>query len=239
MRRKKRRRFRKLGVFGAAVFAVMAGTGCLKDAALERTAALRTSGTTAYASGAAQNETEEWNLILVNRWNPIPEDYEVTLTQLRNDEAVDSRIYPDLQQMFDDARAEGLIPMISSSYRTTQMQQELYDEKIAEYTAQGYSWEKAQELAEQWVAMPGTSEHQLGIAVDITTEDWSVQDASVIWEWLAKNSYRYGFILRYPADKTEITGVANEPWHFRYVGYEAAQEIFQQGVCLEEYLENR
>lgn len=181
-------------------------------------------------------EEEDWKLILVNRWNPIPENYEITFTELQNDHRVDSRIYPELQAMFDDARAQGILPMISSSYRTTEMQQQLMDEKIAEYQGQGYGCEDARALAEQWVAIPGTSEHQIGIAVDITTADWQRQDASIVWDWLNNNCYKYGFILRYPEDKTEITGVMGEPWHYRYVGKEAAREIYEMGVCLEEYL---
>lgn len=186
--------------------------------------------------GSEHVSEEDWNLILVNRWNPIPEDYSMDLTELMNGQSVDSRIYPELQQMFDDARAAGMLPQISSSYRTTEMQQELMDEKIAEYQAEGNSYEDARALAEKWVAVPGTSEHQIGIAVDITTADWQQQDASVIWQWLEQNSYKYGFILRYTAEKTDITGVIAEPWHFRYVGKEAAKEIYEQGVCLEEYL---
>lgn len=178
----------------------------------------------------------DWKLILVNRWHPIPDDYEVTLTELRNGQAVDSRIYPDLQEMFDDARAEGLMPKISSSYRTAEEQQAIMDEKIVDYQAEGNDDETARELAEKWVAIPGTSEHQLGIAVDITSENSFIQDASIIWQWLNENSWKYGFIQRYPDGKTDITGVIYESWHYRYVGREAAKEIYEQGICLEEYL---
>ncbi|HCT90091.1 MAG TPA: D-Ala-D-Ala carboxypeptidase VanY [Lachnospiraceae bacterium] len=166
----------------------------------------------------------------------MPEDYEVELTQLANGHAVDSRIYPDLQQMFDDARAEGLMPTISSSYRTADKQQQILDDKLAAYENEGNSYEDAKELAEAWVAIPGTSEHQLGIAVDITSADREAQSPDVIWEWLEKHCCEYGFIVRYPEEKSDITGVINEPWHFRYVGREAAEEITKQGVCLEEYL---
>ena len=107
----------------------------------------------------------DWKLILVNRWHPIPDDYEVTLTELRNGQAVDSRIYPDLQEMFDDARAEGLMPKISSSYRTAEEQQAIMDEKIADYQAEGNDDETARELAEKWVALPGPCGLHLGLAV--------------------------------------------------------------------------
>ena len=184
-----------------------------------------------------EEEQADWRLILVNRTHPIPDDYgEIELTELRNGHAVDSRIYPDLQQMFDDARADGIMPRITSSYRTAKEQQEIMDDKIAEYEAQEYPHDEAVTLAETWVALPGTSEHQLGMAVDISTEDWGAQDATIVWEWFDLNCYKYGFIRRYPEDKIDITGVINEPWHFRYVGYDAAKEIWESGMCLEEYL---
>ena len=189
------------------------------------------------ASGIENPSEDGWELILVNRKHPIPANYEVKLMQLQNDQAVDERIYPALQEMFDDARAEGILPTISSSYRTAEKQQELMDEKIAEYQASGYDYETAKQLAEEWVAIPGTSEHQMGLSVDITTADSNQQDASIVWDWLKQNSYKYGFIQRYPENKTDITGIINEPWHYRYVGKEAAQEIYEQGICLEEYLE--
>jgi len=181
------------------------------------------------------NKAETWSLILVNRWNTIPDDYEVDLTQLSNGQTVDTRIYPSLQAMFDAARANGIYPFVASGYRTAEYQQSLLDEKVNEYIAQGYSAAKAQELAEESVTVPGTSEHQLGIAVDINADpDKSTSDE--VYEWLHQNSYIYGFILRYPPDKTDITGTMYEPWHYRYVGVEAATEIYTQGICLEEYL---
>ncbi|MDO4344097.1 MAG: M15 family metallopeptidase [Eubacteriales bacterium] len=183
-----------------------------------------------------ENDASNWQLILVNRWNPIPEGYEVELTQLDHGQAVDNRIYPYLQEMFDAARSEGIYPTISSSYRSYETQQAEMEEKIGEYLAQGYSREEAADMAEEWVALPGTSEHELGMAVDITTADWTVQDAQTVWQWFLDNSYRFGFINRYPEEKADITGIAHEAWHYRYVGYEAAKEIYEKGICLEEYL---
>ncbi len=183
------------------------------------------------------NKADTWSLILVNGWNTIPDDYEVDLTQLSNGQSVDTRIYPSLQAMFDAARANRIYPVVASGYRTAEYQQSLLDEKVKEYKRQGYSAAKAQELAEESVAAPGTSEHQLGIAVDINADpDKSTGDE--VYEWLHKNSYKYGFIIRYPSDKTDITGTIYEPWHYRYVGVEAATEIYTQSICLEEYLEN-
>ena len=176
------------------------------------------------------------NLILVNRDYYIPEDYTVELTELSNGEKVDSRIYPDLQEMFDDARAEGIQLFVADGYRTEETQHRILDEKIEAYKCEGYSASEAEKKAKEWVAVPGTSEHQLGLAVDIN-EDTSRSTSDEVYTWLANNAYKYGFINRYPADKTEITGVIYEPWHYRYVGREAAQEIYSQGIYLEEYIQ--
>lgn len=193
----------------------------------------------AQAAGGPEDsdmKVDDWKLMLVNRWNPIQENYTPELTELWNGESVDSRIYPDLQEMFDDARAAGLDPCVTSGYRTNQVQRSLMDQEIAKYISQGYSEGEAKEIAEQWVALPGASEHQIGLAVDISMEDTSSQSASDVWRWLMENSYKYGFILRYPENKTHITGISYEPWHYRYVGKATAEEIYRQGVCLEEYL---
>ncbi len=185
--------------------------------------------------------TSSWNMLLVNPWNYIPEDFSVELTQLKNGQAIDERAYPDLQEMMDDMRAEGLSPLICSSYRTNKKQQTLYNNKVNEYLAQGYSQEKAEEEAGKWVAVPGTSEHQLGLAVDIVDTNNQMldekQEDTAVQKWLMKNSWKYGFILRYPSDKSDITGIYYEPWHYRYVGKEAAKEIYEKGICFEEYLQ--
>jgi D-alanyl-D-alanine carboxypeptidase len=132
-------------------------------------------------------------------------------------------------------RAEGVYPVVCSGYRTREVQQRLYDEEVKKYVRQGYTAQEAEELAKTWVAIPGTSEHEIGISVDINAMDERSTDQQV-YEWLGQNSYKYGFILRYPQDKTDITGISHEPWHFRYVVKEAAEEIYTKGLCLEEYL---
>lgn len=178
-----------------------------------------------------------WNLILVNDDYRIPRNYEVELTELSNGEKVDSRIYPQLQQMFDDARTEGLELFVREGYRTTQDQKNIMNERIQKYQDEGYSRWEAKERAEEYVAEPGTSEHELGIAVDINA-DTSKCSADAVYTWLANNAYKYGFIKRYPDDKTEITGVNNEPWHYRYVAVDSAIEMQEKGLCLEEYIES-
>lgn len=180
-------------------------------------------------------EEGAWQLILVNKWHSMPEDYQVELTELSNGQSVDSRIYPALQKMFDDARSQGVYPTVASGYRTARKQQALMDEKIAEHEAEGCTEAEARRKAKKWVAVPGTSEHQLGLGVDINADGVHSRGEEV-YDWLDRNGYRYGFIRRYPQDKTQITGISNEPWHYRYVGVKAAKEIYRQGVCLEEYL---
>lgn len=182
------------------------------------------------------SEDNGWNLILVNRDSYIPDDYQVELTELSNGKKVDSRIYPELQEMFNDARAQGYGLFVREGYRTQEEQQQLMDEKIEAYENEGKSKSEAKKLAEQWVAIPGTSEHQLGIAVDINA-DTTKSSSDDVYNWLAENAHTYGFIKRYPSNKTDITGVINEPWHYRYVGKETASKIYSQGICLEEYID--
>lgn len=180
-------------------------------------------------------EQYDWHLLLVNASHAIPDDYEVTLSELSNGVLVDERIYPDLQQMFDDMRADGLSPVVGEGYRTHQAQENMMADKVNMYIEQGYSKKDADKQARKWVAEPGTSEHELGLALDINAVDST--DAWDVYTWLADNAYKYGFILRYPSGKEEITGIDYEPWHYRYVGKEAALNIYQQDVTLEEYLE--
>ncbi len=178
-----------------------------------------------------------WNLILVNADNPIPENWEIPeTTELSDGRLIDSRIYPELQEMFNDARAAGLSPVVSSGYRDFETQQSLWDEKYNQLIADGYSAYDATIEASHWVAPVGTSEHHLGIAFDIgIIDDMSID---TFYDWFETNSWKYGFIRRYPENKLSITGIDYEPWHYRYVGKEVASEIYSGGLCLEEYLEN-
>lgn len=185
----------------------------------------------------------EWNLVLVNYKYPIKSGYvpDMRVVDGRSIFTFDKRAADALEKMLDDCRAEGLEPLICSAYRTQELQEELFANKVAYYTNQGYSYEKAAELAKTSVAYPGTSEHQLGLAVDIVALDYQILDEGQLkteeQQWLMKNCWKYGFILRYPTGKQDITGVIFEPWHYRYVGVEAAKEITEKGITLEEYLE--
>ena len=185
-------------------------------------------------------EAEAWQLLLVNPWNEIPEDYEVTLKALSDGHKVDERAYDDLIAMLEDCRDAGLRPKICSSYRTQAKQTYLYNNKITRLRNAGYSKAAAQNEAGRWVARPGTSEHQLGLALDIVSSSYQAltkkQEKTAEQKWLMEHCWEYGFILRYPNEKSEITGIGYEPWHYRYVGRDVALDIRDSGLCLEEYL---
>lgn len=179
--------------------------------------------------------TKGWQLIVVNGNYCVPDDYPLELVTLSCGEKVEKRIYPDLQEMFDTALSEGIDLVVRSGYRSEEEQKALMINKIAEFRSNGLGRNEAREKALLWVAMPGTSEHQLGFAVDINAENSTTDEKAYMW--LSENAHRYGFILRYPEDKSDITGIAYEPWHFRYVGKAHAKKIYEQGLCLEEYVE--
>lgn len=179
-------------------------------------------------------------LTLVNPWNPLPEDWQCDLVTMSDGRQIDSRCYEALEEMMDDCREAGYDPMICSAYRTQETQQSLYDNKVQRLMNSGMSEEEAKVEGAKAVAVPGTSEHQLGLAVDIV--DYVMQDLTEEQEntdtqkWLMANSWRYGFIHRYPNGRTDVTGIIYEPWHYRYVGKDAAQDIFTRNITLEEYL---
>lgn len=185
---------------------------------------------------------DSWKLLLVNPWNPLPEGYSIQTVTLKNGLQVDERCYPDLQAMMDACRADGLSPVICSAYRTQEKQETLFQNKVSRLIAQGYTESEAAVEAGKVVAVPGTSEHQLGLAVDIVDINNQNLDESqehtAIQKWLMAHCWEYGFILRYPNGKSELTGITYEPWHYRYVGREDAAQIHALGVCLEEYLGN-
>jgi D-alanyl-D-alanine carboxypeptidase len=194
--------------------------------------------TAAVQTQAAEND---WRLILVNPWNTIPDGYTVKLKKLANGMQVDERIYDDLNAMLIACWNAGLKPYVCSAYRTTSTQQRLYNNKVSRLRKAGYSLSAAKTEAARWVAKPGTSEHQLGLALDIISSDYRLlnknQENTAEQKWLMEHCWEYGFILRYPTDKSDITGIGYEPWHYRYVGRETALAIRDSGLCLEEYLE--
>lgn len=183
---------------------------------------------------------EDWNLILVNRTHPLPDDFEVELKSIGGGHKIDARAYDDYLAMVQAARKEGVYIYVTSSYRTMDKQIALHEAKIEEGVMMGYSYANAKERAAEVVAVPGTSEHQAGLALDFVSAEYrrldEKQEKTKGFQWLKENCYDYGFILRYPNGKTEVTGIIYEPWHFRYVGKKAALEIKETGQTLEEYL---
>ena len=187
------------------------------------------------------SNTTDWELLLVNKNHNVPEGYSVELEEVEEGHQVDRRIAESLKQMLSDARKEGLSPIICSSYRTNEKQQKLYNNKVKEYKRWGYNSEEAKELASYWVAIPGTGEHETGLAVDIVSRDYQIldekQEQTDVQKWLIENSYKYGFALRYPTDKKDITMINYEPWHYRYVGIDNATYMKEHDLCLEEYID--
>ncbi len=166
---------------------------------------------------------------LVNPWNAVPEDFALELVSLEGF-SVDISCREPLSELVKDCRKAGYQCALNSTYRSISTQKYLWNKRYNNYISQGYSQEEAKKLTWNHVAYPGTSEHQLGLAVDIVGTD-------ALYDWLAEHSWEYGFIVRYPEDKIEITGIVYEPWHIRYVGKSAAKEIYESGLTLEEYLE--
>ncbi|NLL38766.1 MAG: M15 family metallopeptidase [Clostridiales bacterium] len=180
-------------------------------------------------------------LVLVNEDHPLQDNYKPELQDIGNGEYFDARAADSLLKMLSDAKAEGLSPLVCSAYRDAEFQTELYNSQVEAQMETGLTYTEALEEAKKVVAYPGTSEHQLGLAVDIVASDYQLLDDGQAEteeaKWLMENCHKYGFILRYPPDKTHITGIIFEPWHYRYVGQEAATAIMSENLCLEEYLE--
>ena len=168
---------------------------------------------------------------LVNPWNSIHEDYEVELATAEAGYRVSTVCQEALAQMIADCRSAGHNPVLCSGYRSYWDQKALFDAQVQKYGAT---------YAKTSVAVPNTSEHQLGLAVDIVSGSYARLDAAQgntkVQQWLMEHCWDYGFILRYPDGSSDITGIIYEPWHYRYVGLEIAQEMKELGITLEEYL---
>ena len=181
-----------------------------------------------------------WNLLLVNDWNPLPAGYDsdVTFSTVSGGKQVDSRIIDAVNRMLNDAAAYDLA--VVSAYRPKEEQNTLYWRKVQQYTDKGYSDLEAQKVGGTIVKRPGFSEHNCGLAMDVGgSGDYTLEQTfanTPAYAWLIEHCADYGFILRFPEGKEDITGVIYEPWHYRYVGEEAARYIMDNDLCLEEYL---
>ncbi len=186
------------------------------------------------------SEENSWMTRLVNSTSLLEDGYVPELVTVNSaGYKFDARAAEDLKAMMQAARDEGLSPMICSSYRSWERQNTLFDKQVAKQQNNGLPYEEAYEKAKTVVAFPGTSEHQTGLAADIVATSHQVlddsQEQTAEQQWLMEHCWEYGFILRYPKDKSDVTNIIYEPWHYRYVGHEVAQYIHENGLCLEEY----
>lgn len=187
-------------------------------------------------------DKEDWRLLLINKQHPIPEDYTFELGTIKGSMKCDIRIIDDLLAMLQGAKADGINLVICSPYRDLNRQQVLFNRKIKAYMGKGMSYMDAYKVSSQAVTVPGASEHQIGLALDIVCDSYSSLNEGFgdtqAGKWLAEHSCEYGFTLRYPKGKEYITSIEYEPWHFRYVGKEAATMMKEKGICLEEFVDS-
>jgi len=185
-------------------------------------------------------EEESWKTILVNNDHLLADGYVPELESVDDRGFLfDARAAADMRAMLQDARTEGLSPMICSSYRSWERQTALFEKQVEKQQATGLTYEEAYQKAQTVVAYPGTSEHQSGLAADIVATSHQLLDDSQAetaeQQWLMANCWKYGFVLRYPQGKEDVTKIIYEPWHYRYVGKEVAQYLTEHSLCLEEY----
>lgn len=201
----------------------------------------QTAAPQATAVPVAETEGENaWMLRLVNHTHPLPDDFTVELGTLPNGLQFDARAIDQLEKMLDDGNASGLQLMVCSAYRSIARQDQLFEQMKQQYIAQGMTEQEAYDKTSTIRTPHACSEHSSGLAADIVAVNYQTLDDGFgdtpEAKWLAAHAVEYGFILRYPKDKEDITGIIWEPWHFRYVGVENAQKIKDSGLCLEEYL---
>lgn len=186
--------------------------------------------------------------IVANPWNEVSDQVDdlVTLPSSYGDQSrakISNVCKADLMEMMDDCyRITGCNVYVISGHRTYSYQERNYNNEVSIYRNQGYGEEEARKLAAEWVAVPGTSEHHLGLAVDIIdTQSWSLDESQenlAGQKWMMENCWKYGFILRYPKNTKDETGINYEPWHYRYLGREIAKEVHDSGMTLEGYIKS-
>ena len=191
----------------------------------------------------------KWAMFLVNKQNPLPDDYDnIIETELvyegDKNGYIDKRAAKYAKDMFAAALEDGIDLWVISSYRTIDYQQQNFNNSVQQRMDNGMTYDDAYADTLREVAMPGESEHNAGLAMDIMSIEYtSMDDAGFedtkAFEWLDKHAAEYGFILRYPKDKESVTEIIYEPWHYRFVGIYYANEIKKSGLCLEEYFAER
>lgn len=214
----------------------------LEENHIEENEALTEDGVKADEATQVHFDKDDWRLVLINKQHPIPEGYTFELGTIKGSMKCDARILEDLFAMLQAAKKDGMNLVICSPYRDLNRQQVLFERKIKNYMSRGMTYMNSYKLASQAVTVPGASEHQLGLALDIVSGSYtSLTEGfgdTAEGKWLAEHSCEYGFILRYPLGKEYITSIEYEPWHFRYVGREAAMVITENGMTLEEFVDS-
>ncbi|MCR5773452.1 MAG: M15 family metallopeptidase [Lachnospiraceae bacterium] len=182
---------------------------------------------------------DDWSLILINKDHLIPDDYTFELATITDSVTSDVRCAGALVKMIRGARNDNVYLYVASPFRDLERQTFVFNRKVESIMKEGYDYDEAYQMASEVVAIPGTSEHQVGLAFDLVTDGYWKLDEGFAYtdggKWLAENAPDYGFILRYPKGKEDITKIEFEPWHYRYVGVKAAKEMQRLGLTLEEY----
>lgn len=187
---------------------------------------------------------DNWALYVIGNDNPLPNDFTVEIKTVAGEKTLDKRCADYAIQMLNDAKSQGVGLYVTSAYRSIQYQADNLQNYISRLMAQGYTKEEATKQAHKEIALPGHSEHNAGLAMDIVSNDyWSNHsdldesfDKLPQYEWLINNSWKYGFILSYPKGKEDITGFIYEPWHYRFVGLEHAKKIHEVYEATGEFL---
>ncbi|MCX4302805.1 MAG: M15 family metallopeptidase [Clostridia bacterium] len=184
-----------------------------------------------------EKKIDDWRIRLVNYENVLPDNYEIELKNIDSTRQFDARAIEELINMMTAMKKDGITNIwVQSSYRSITRQREIFDKKVNTYLLQGKTQEEAERLTLQTINKPGTSDHNLGLAIDFNYIDYAFDELKG-FKWLQQNAEKYGFILRYRKDKEDITKVNYEPWHWRYVGVEHAKKINELDFCLEEYID--
>ena len=186
-------------------------------------------------SGAA--EADQWYLQIASVAHPLPEGFVQPSTTVIDDigREIDSRIVGAYWDLVNAAKADGLNIYPISGFRPHSTQVSLFNARVEQARNDGYADPEAE--AARHVARPGTSEHELGLAVDFNSVDESYFRNTAEAKWLAAHCAEYGFVIRYPEDKESVTGIIYEPWHLRFVGVKHAKRMNGLNMCLEEYCE--
>ena len=184
-----------------------------------------------------EKEITDWRLTLANYENLLPENFTVKVENIDKTRQFDARAIDELNNMMNQMKKDGITNIwIQSAYRSVARQKELYDASVKKYLQQGKTQEEAEKLTNEYINKPGSSDHNLGLAVDFNMVDNKFEKLDG-FKWLQKNAENYGFVLRYPKDKEDVTKIAYESWHWRYVGVEHAKKMNELNMCLEEYIQ--